>query len=126
MRLGKGPGCGKGPVLEKEHRLDRVAQAEDGRLAGLGEVRGCKYPGRERWPAWGGAPAGEWGLGGRHRLGQEPSRRGGGRGSNAETDIGWAWDNRRVDGPGWKRGISRWRGPARAGILPGNEGVCPG
>lgn len=100
-----------------------MAQAEDGRPAGLGEIGGRKYPGRERWPAWGGALAGEWGLGRRHRQGKEA---GGGRGSNAETNIGWAWDNRWVDGPAWKRGISRWGGPARAGILPGKEGVCPG
>lgn len=89
-----------------------------GRLGGENILAGKGgLPGEGLWQG-----NGAW-EGGRHRLGKEP---GGGRRTNAETDIGWAWDNKWVDGPGWKRGISRWRGPARAGILPGNEGVCPG
>ena len=38
------------------------------------------------------------------------------RGLNAEINLGWACNNRRVDGPGWERGLSRWGGPARQGF----------
>lgn len=70
-----------------------------------------------KWPDWGRALAGEWGLGRRgHLPGEEPDGR---RGLNAETNIAWSWDNRWVDGLGQERGLSR-----REGLL--GEGSCLG
>lgn len=36
--MGKGPRCGNVPVWQREHKHDQVAQAEVGRLAGMGAL----------------------------------------------------------------------------------------
>ena len=62
-----GKGCGNVPVLQREYRYDRVAQAEVGRLARMG-VLGAKRP-------WQGKVA--W-LGRVSSRGIGPKRKGGG------------------------------------------------
>ena len=90
-----------------------MAQTEDGRLAGMGGLGGENIlagkgglPGEGFWQGSGAWEGGDICLGNERVV----------RGLNAEINLGWACNNRRVDGPGWERGLSRWGGPARQGF----------